>query len=81
MACLKGTGQILGQQVYRWMQKGLIWAIPTDIPHLIVVDVGEAKGVDHGVSRLLCSPETAFLEKVGAEQQKSKAFLMVCVGY
>lgn len=31
-------------------------AIPTDIPHLIVVNVGEAKGVDHGVSRLLCSP-------------------------
>lgn len=44
MARLKSTGQTLGQQVYRCIQKRLIWDTSIDIPRPVVVDAVRVQG-------------------------------------
>lgn len=50
MARLKGTGHVLGQQVHRWIQKGL-GAVFAAIPHPIAVDAARVQGNGPWVTR------------------------------
>lgn len=65
-AHLRGTGHILGQQVSRWIQKGLTWDIPTVTPHPMAVG---ARGGP-------CSTHTPLFSLFGGEGQKNWQLLM-----
>lgn len=81
MACLKGTGQILGLQVFRWIQKGLAQDIPTDVPHPIVVGAGRAQvNRPWGAQAPVLSLKSLFGEG-RRSTEKSQMFLEVSMGY